>query len=64
MKKLTPVEWCEILGAEVIDSDGWRGDGRDWRTPIGAREFMWRFNESTVHILDRDLWAAWKKFCN
>ena len=63
MKKLTPNEWCEIFGVEVIDADGWRGE-RDWQTPIGLREFMWRYNESTVRIVDKELWGALKKFFN
>jgi hypothetical protein len=43
-----PAEWCERLGVEVLDPDGWRGrDAEDWDEPISRREFDRRLATST-----------------
>lgn len=62
MKRLTPSEWCEIFGVEMIDPDGWRDAGISYDFPLTAREFFMFFNESTARIADLKLWQAWKKF--
>jgi len=48
-KTLTPAEWCDLLDAEIIDPDGWRGSNApDIDAPIGLLEFVKRYSDSTV----------------
>ena len=46
MIKRKPSEWVEIIGIEVIDSDGWAKG--TWETPIFAEEFLRRCEDSTI----------------
>jgi hypothetical protein len=46
MIKRKPSEWEELIGIEVIDTDGWAWG--TWETPITAGEFIERCDESTV----------------
>ena len=46
MIKRKPSEWVEIIGIEVIDSDGWAMG--TWEVPILAEEFLRRCEDSTV----------------
>ena len=44
-----PAEWCELLGVEMIDDDGWRGrNEQPYDMPCGLEEFMIRVSESTI----------------
>lgn len=45
----TPEEWCQLLGWQILDPDGWRGRrGRPWTDPISQAEFERRAGESTA----------------
>jgi hypothetical protein len=45
----TPDEWCAILGARILDADGWRGaGGRPWSDPISREEFDLRLIVCTI----------------
>lgn len=45
----TPDEWCELLGLDVLDPDGWRvPDSMPWGTPITRAEFEQRASISAV----------------
>ena len=49
MKQLkTPSEWCQELGAKIMDPDGWRDGTRDWEEPITREEFDERLNRCTI----------------
>lgn len=44
----TPQEWCDLLGARVMDPDGWRDGTRSWNEPITKAEFDRRLNVCTI----------------
>ena len=44
----TPDEWCEELGASVMDPDGWRDGTRSWEEPITRKEFDERLIRCTI----------------
>lgn len=44
-------DWCDLLGIEVRDPDGWREDDTPWNTPITREDFMRRCMKSTVRNL-------------
>ena len=45
----TPQEWCDELGARILDHDGWRGDpGRSWHDRITRAEFDRRLTWCTI----------------
>lgn len=44
----TPDEWADEYHVRIMDPDGWRLDGKNFKTPITENEFLWRVSESTV----------------
>jgi hypothetical protein len=44
----TPQEWCDALGARVMDPDGWRDGTRDWSESITREEFDGRLIRCTI----------------
>ena len=46
----TPDEWCDLLGVQVLDPDGWdRSDfERSWAEPISRLDFERRLMVSTI----------------
>jgi len=46
----TPEEWCQILGVQISDPDGWRVDGKPWSDPIDESEFHVRYAGSTISL--------------
>ena len=61
LTRMTPTEWCNVFGVEVIDPDGWRhGYQPDWNTRITRDMFISRFMESTTRIVNGEKYAKWK----
>lgn len=49
--RLTPSEWCDQLGARILDADGWAGpDGRPFGDPITRAEFDRRLMRCTIDM--------------
>lgn len=46
----TPQEWCDLLGIEVLDADGWRWDNKPWDEPITEEEFVARSADCTIRF--------------
>lgn len=47
----TAQEWCDELGARIVDHDGWRGDpSRSWHDRITRAEFDRRLARCTVDM--------------
>lgn len=46
----TPDEWCELLGATILDPDGWRDGTRRWDEAITREEFDERYRKCTVDM--------------
>lgn len=60
-KRMTPKQWSELFGVEVIDPDGWRnGSNITWLTPITQDMFIARYNASTVRVIDRERHQQWR----
>lgn len=45
----TPEEWCKLLGASIMDPDGWRDGTRAWEEPITKEEFDERLQRCTIN---------------
>lgn len=46
----TPSDWCALLGAEIMDHDGWRDGTRSWYDPITREEFDKRLMRCTINM--------------
>lgn len=46
--KHPPEQWERMLGVEVLDPDGWRGNMLAWEIPITREDFLRRAAESTT----------------
>ncbi len=56
---MTPQEWCDNLGATVLDADGWRqNDGRQWDDPITREEFDRRLLRCTIDMTRYPEWRV------
>ena len=63
LTRLTPTEWSDLFGVEVIDPDGWRGAMKpDWNTPITRDMFKTRYQMSTCRVVDKKKYAQWQHF--
>lgn len=62
--RMTPAQWCEKTGVQVLDPDGWRNDGNkfkiSWEIPIPWDMFLSRFNDSTTRIVDKEKYLLYK----
>lgn len=54
----TPDEWCDLLGARVMDPDGWRDGSREWWEPISREEFDSRLRVCTIDSRGYPTFAA------
>lgn len=48
-KKQNAHDWARELGAEIIDPDGWRNEGRSMDEAITKAEFDRMINQSTIN---------------
>jgi len=48
MMQLPPENWARLVGVEIIDPDGWRGKGDDFKKPIYLVEFIERLSRCTI----------------
>lgn len=46
----TAQEWCDLLGARVMDPDGWRDGSRGWDEQITRGEFDRRLLRCTIDM--------------
>lgn len=46
MIKRLPAVWCELIGTEIIDRDGFTDV--EWNTPMSLTKFLERHSECTV----------------
>jgi hypothetical protein len=51
-------EWCDLLGARVMDPDGWRDGTRGWDEPITREEFDHRLIRCTIDGRGYPMFAA------
>ena len=50
--KLTPEQWCAILGLRMIDPDGWNKYEEDYSVPVDLPGFYSRAASSTMGFED------------
>jgi hypothetical protein len=57
-----PQVWCDMIGVEVVDPDGWnRMDfDNDWNKPITIDVFAQKYSISTTRIVDREKFKTWR----
>ena len=57
--KRPAAEWCQRLGVDILDPDGWRlNDGVSWGDAITVEEFGWRTSLSTQRFTPKVGWTT------